>query len=189
MSKSQSAINLQRFTPGWIAPRPRSTRTCNCTLFLTFFLKISLNVSPLLFLPLSFAHLLHIADHGGEFEPLALGVDGVQPTHQVLEEEFEDLREAEHRLVPDHEGGDLLPAIVHDLAVVRCWVVRADHRWGRPCVGPALGPEHPVEGEVGAWGGEGGEVLGGREAWGEGRHAWESHGGPGEHGGHGDHGQ
>ena len=137
---------------------------------------------------MSLSHLLNIADHGAELKPLALGVDGVQPAHQVLQEQLEDLRQAQHRLVPDHEGRNLLPTIVYYLAVIGRWVIWADHGWGGTGVGPSLGPQHPVQGEVWPGGGEGGKVLGGGEAGGEGGHARETHGGPGEHGGHGDHG-
>ena len=80
---------------------------------------------------MSLAHLLNIADHGAELEPLALGVDGVQPPHQVLQEQLEDLRQAQHRLVTDHEGCDLLPTIVDNLAIIGRGVIWADHGWGR----------------------------------------------------------
>ena len=138
---------------------------------------------------LSLSHLLHVADHGGEFEPLALGVDGVQPAHQVLQEQLEDLRQAQHRLVPDHKGCNLFPTIVYNLAVIGRGVIWADHGWGGAGVRPSLGTQHPMQGEVWPRGGEGGKVLGGGEAGGEGRHAREAHGGPGEHGCHGDHGE
>ena len=137
---------------------------------------------------MSLSHLLNIADHRAELKPLALGVDGVQPAHQVLQEQLEDLRQAQHRLVTDHEGCNLLPTIVYNLAVISSGVIRADHGWGRTSVRPSLGPQHPVQGEVWPRGGEGGKVLGGGEAGGEGGHAREAHGGPGQHGGHGDHG-
>ena len=137
---------------------------------------------------LSLSHLLHVADHGGELEPLALGVDGVQPPHQVLQEQLEDLRQAQHRLVTDHEGCDLLPTIVDNLAIIGRGVIWADHGWGGTGVRPSLGPQHPMQGEVWPRGREGGKVLWGGESGGKGRHAREAHGGPGEHGGHGDHG-
>ena len=137
---------------------------------------------------LSLSHLLHVADHGGEFEPLALGVDGVQPAHQVLQEQLEDLRQAQHRLVPDHKGCNLFPTIVYNLAVIGRGVIWADHGWGGAGVRPSLGTQHPMQGEVWPRGREGGKVLWGGESGGKGRHAREAHGGPGEHGGHGDHG-
>ena len=40
--------------------------------------------------------LLHVADDGVDVEPLALGVDGVEAAHQVLQEQLECLRQAEH---------------------------------------------------------------------------------------------
>ena len=83
-------------------------------------------------------YLLHIADHWGEFKPLALGVDGVQTSHQVLQEQLEGLGQAEHRLVVDHEGGDLLAPVVDDLAVVRSGVVGTNHGRGRAGVGTSL---------------------------------------------------
>lgn len=41
------------------------------------------------------AHLLHGAHHRADLQPLQLGVDGVQPAHQVLQEELEHLRQAD----------------------------------------------------------------------------------------------
>lgn len=68
--------------------------------------------------------LFHIAYHWHYLQSLALGVDGVQASHQVLQEQLERLRKTEHRLPVDHEGCDLLSSILHDLAVVRGRIVR-----------------------------------------------------------------
>lgn len=73
-------------------------------------------------------HLLHVAHQGLDAQPLELGVDCVQAAHQVLQEQLERLREAQHRLVVDDEGRHLLAAVFDQLAVVGRRVRRVDGR-------------------------------------------------------------
>lgn len=73
-------------------------------------------------------HLLHVADERYDVEALQLGVDGVQTAHQVLEEELEGLRQAEHGLAADDEGGHLLAAILDQFALVGAGIRGGDGR-------------------------------------------------------------
>lgn len=73
--------------------------------------------------------MLHVADEGHDIETLQFGVDGVQSAHQVLEEELEGLREAEHGVSGDDEGGDLLASVVYQLALVGRGVGTGDRGW------------------------------------------------------------
>lgn len=63
------------------------------------------------------AHLLHGAHHGRDVQPLQLGVDGVQPAHQVLQEEVEHLRQADQLLAVHAEAGHLHAVHLHQLAL------------------------------------------------------------------------
>lgn len=74
------------------------------------------------------AHLLHVAHERHDVQALELGVHGVQPAHQVLEEQLEGLRQAQHRVALDDEGRHLLAAVVHQLALVGRGVGRGDGR-------------------------------------------------------------
>ena len=74
-----------------------------CGAILVEFVKITVrqqltSVDPRLDGPKASEHpdLLHVADDGVDVEPLALGVDGVEAAHQVLQEQLECLRQAEH---------------------------------------------------------------------------------------------
>lgn len=48
--------------------------------------------------PSQYPDLLYVADEGVDVQPLALGVDGVEAAHQVLQEQLECLRQTEHSL-------------------------------------------------------------------------------------------
>jgi hypothetical protein len=82
------------------------------------------------------AHLLDIADERDDVQPLEFGVDSVEATDQVLEEELERLRQTQHGLARDDEGGHFLAAVVDQLALVGRGVVAGDR--GRTVVGGAL---------------------------------------------------
>ena len=111
----------------------------------------------------------------------------MQAAHQVLQEEFECLRQAKHRLAVDHEGGYLLSAVLHDLAVVSGGVVGADHGRGGAAVLASV--HHAVQPGV-VRSAQPGELLRPGELAGEGRHPGETElWRAGEHGGHGDHGE
>ena len=136
--------------------------------------------------PAEDAHLLHVAHDRRDLQSLQLGVHGVEAAHQVLQEELERLGEAEHGLAVDGEGGDLLAAVVHDLALV-----------GRGVVGGNGGRGWAVaEGAVHELVHVGGEVVGGGAAHevpgvsGQARVGHEERGRvTTQHGGHGDHGE
>ena len=51
----------------------------------------------------------------------------MEAAHQVLQEQLEGLRQTQHRLAVDHEGRDLLAAVLHDLAVIGGGVIGRDH--------------------------------------------------------------
>ena len=129
--------------------------------------------------------LLHVADHGHHLQPLALGVDGVEAAHQVLQEQLECLRQTEHSLAVDHKSCNFLSPVLDHLAVVSCGIVGWDHGWWRPGVAPVV--QHQVR--VISASLQAGEFLGG-EALREGdagnagqTKVWRSR----QHGGHGDH--
>jgi hypothetical protein len=82
------------------------------------------------------AHLLDVADERDDVQPLEFGVDGVEAADEVLEEQLERLRQTQHGLAGDDEGGHLLAAVVHQLALVGRGVVAGDG--GRTVVGGAL---------------------------------------------------
>ena len=63
------------------------------------------------------AHLLHGAHHRADVQPLQLGVHGVQPAHQVLQEEVEHLRQADELLAVHAEAGHLHAVHLHQLAL------------------------------------------------------------------------
>ena len=88
------------------------------------------------------SHLLHVADHGHHLQPLALGVDGVEAAHQVLEEQLECLRQAEHCLAIDHKSCYFLSSVLDHLAVVSSGIVGRHHGRGRPGVAPVV--QHQV---------------------------------------------
>ena len=94
----------------------------------------------------------------------------MEAAHQVLQEQLEGLGQAEHGLAMDHEGCDLLAAVVDDLALVGSRVVGADHG-GR---GVSEAPVHEL---VHA----GGKVV-------PVSHGEEGRVVPAEHGGHANHG-
>lgn len=67
--------------------------------------------------------LFNIAYHWHYFQSLAFGVDGVQASHQVLQEQLKRLRKTQHSLPIDHKGCYFLSSIFHNLAVVRGRIV------------------------------------------------------------------
>lgn len=67
-------------------------------------------------------YLFHIADQWHYVQSLQLGVHGVQTANKMLEEQLECLRKTQHRVAGDNERGDLLTAIVNQLALVGCGV-------------------------------------------------------------------
>lgn len=75
--------------------------------------------------------LLHVANERHDVQTLQLRVNGMQPPHEMLQEQLERLRQAQHRLALDDESGDLLSAIVDQLALVGGGVRR---RYGRRAV-------------------------------------------------------
>ena len=130
--------------------------------------------------------LLHVADHGHHLQPLALGVDGVEAAHQVLQEQLECLRQTEHSFAIDHKSGYFLSSVLDHLAVVSSGIVGGDHGRRRPGVAPVV--QHQVG--VVSTSLQAGELLG-REPSREGDagDARETKvGRPRQHGGHGDHG-
>ena len=54
----------------------------------------------------------------------------MEAAHEVLQEELERLRQAEHRLASDHEGRNLFTAVVDYFAFVGRRVVGGRDRWG-----------------------------------------------------------
>lgn len=63
-------------------------------------------------------HLLHRAHHRTYIQPLQLGVDGVQPTDQVLQEQVKHLRETDELLTVHGERGYFHPVHLHHLTLV-----------------------------------------------------------------------
>lgn len=78
------------------------------------------------------SNLFNIAHHGRDVQSLQLGVHGVEAAHQVLQEEFKRLREADQLATVHVEGGDLGSAVVDQLAHV---VLRAAGDGWRGAVG------------------------------------------------------
>lgn len=62
--------------------------------------------------------LLHVAHHRTNVQPLQLGVDGVEPADQVLEEHVESLRQTDELRAFDRERGQLGTFHLHQLALV-----------------------------------------------------------------------
>ena len=77
------------------------------------------------------ADLFDVADQRNDVEPLEFGVDGVQTADQVLQKEFEGLRQTEHRFAVNDESGHLLIAIIDQFALVGR---RIGARYGRRAV-------------------------------------------------------
>lgn len=104
----------------------------------------------------------------------------MQAADQVLQEQLEGLRQTQHRLPGDHEGGDLLSAVVDQLALVGGRVGARDGRrtvvgaW-RPVV---MGDGHQVERRVVHHSSERVEESEARrvQAHGEARHAYHAAG-------------
>lgn len=63
-------------------------------------------------------HLLHRAHHRTYIQPLQLGVDGVQPADQVLQEQVKHLRETDELLTVHGERGYFHPVHLHHLTLV-----------------------------------------------------------------------
>jgi len=106
----------------------------------------------------------------------------------MLQEELEGLRQTQHRLSGDHEGGDFFAPVIDDLALVSGGVVGGGD--GRRAVAERSVHElvhaggELVVASGGRRGGGGGEVavVAGRQ---EGRPVVAQHGGHGHHGRHG----
>jgi len=75
-----------------------------------------------------YAYLFDVAHERYDVEPLELGVDGMQATDQVLKEQFERLRQAQHRVAGYHERGHFLATVLDQLALVGGRVSAADRR-------------------------------------------------------------
>lgn len=73
--------------------------------------------------------MLDITHQGHDIQPLEFRVDRVKAAHEVLEEQLEGLRQAEHRVAGDDERRDLLAAIIDQLALVGGGIAGADWRW------------------------------------------------------------
>ena len=58
------------------------------------------------------ADLFDVADERNDVQTLQFGVDGVQASDQMFEEQFECLRQAQHRFAVDDEGSHFLAAVV-----------------------------------------------------------------------------
>ncbi len=123
--------------------------------------------------------LLNVANDRGDFQPLQLGIDGMESTDQMLEEQFEGLGQAEHGLAGDHEGCHLLTPVFNNLALVGGGIV--GRNGGRGAVPEGAVHELVHEVEIGRPGGatRGPEARGqeGRrmaEHW---RHRRHRHGG------------
>lgn len=52
----------------------------------------------------------------------------MQTADQVLQEELEGLRQAEHRFVANYECGDLLTPVLHQLALIGTGIRGGDRR-------------------------------------------------------------
>ena len=92
--------------------------------------------------------MLNVAHDRYDLKPLQFGVDSVESTNKVFEEQFEGLGQTEPGLAGNHEGRDLFSAVVDNLAFVGCGVV-GGHLRGRTV------PEGPVHELVHA----GGELV------------------------------
>jgi len=102
--------------------------------------------------PAQDADLLHRAHHGRYIQALQLGVDRVQPPHQVLQEEVEDLRQADQLLPLHQERRHLHPVQVDHLTLVAAAPAAA-----APRAGPAAAAgEETVDEAVGEARGLGG---------------------------------
>lgn len=72
--------------------------------------------------------MLDVTHQRHDIQALELRIDCVKTAHEVLEEQLEGLRQAEHRVAGDDERRDFLAAIVDQLALVRGGITGAD-RW------------------------------------------------------------
>ena len=68
--------------------------------------------------------LLHVTHHGGDVQSLQLRVHCVQPSHQMLQEKFECLGQADKFPTLHVEGGYLFPTVGDDFAHIVVGVAR-----------------------------------------------------------------
>ena len=80
--------------------------------------------------------MLHITNDRRDLQPFQLGVDCMKSTHQMFEEEFKCLRQAQHGLALYHEGCDLLAPIFHNFTLVGRGVI-GGHGRGRTVIAKA----------------------------------------------------
>ena len=68
--------------------------------------------------------LLHVTHHGSDVQSLQLRVHCVQPSHQMFQEKFECLRQADKFPTLHVEGGHLFPTVGDDFAHIVVGVAR-----------------------------------------------------------------